>query len=89
MTTTAAIKLDEPTRQRLKSLGQKLDRSPHWIMKKAIEQYLSDQERYWREREEDEARWQEYQTTGHAIPHAEVARWLESLGTDHELPCPK
>jgi predicted transcriptional regulator len=23
------------------------------------------------------------------IPHAKVAAWLDSWGTDHELPCPK
>lgn len=26
---------------------------------------------------------------GRTVPHAKVARWLESWGTDNELPCPK
>jgi predicted transcriptional regulator len=26
---------------------------------------------------------------GRVVPHAEVAKWLESWGTEHELPCPK
>jgi predicted transcriptional regulator len=26
---------------------------------------------------------------GHYVPHARVAAWLASWGTDNELPCPK
>lgn len=26
---------------------------------------------------------------GRTVPHEEVARWLDSWGTDNELPCPK
>jgi hypothetical protein len=40
-------------------------------------------------REEHMRRLQRYRETGHAIPHEEVMAWLESIGTDSELPCPK
>lgn len=26
---------------------------------------------------------------GKFVPHEEVAAWLDSWGTDHELPCPR
>jgi predicted transcriptional regulator len=26
---------------------------------------------------------------GRFVPHAKVVEWLESWGTEHELPCPK
>ncbi|NER30086.1 MAG: hypothetical protein F6J89_21305 [Symploca sp. SIO1C4] len=29
-----------------------------------------------------------YERTEHAIPHAKVREWIESLGTDNPLPCP-
>ena len=32
---------------------------------------------------------QEDYRAGRTVPHAKVARWLDSWGTDHELPCPK
>ena len=85
---STGIKLDEETRNRLQTLGQKIDRSPHWLMKTAIEHYLEEQERYWQEREEDMKRWQDYQLTGDAVPHSEVSEWLASIGTDDERPCP-
>ncbi len=34
--TTLGIKFDEQTRARLKAASAKLDRSPHWFMRKAI-----------------------------------------------------
>ena len=38
---------------------------------------------------ESELRWQCYQQTQQGTAHTHVARWLDSIGTDDELPCPK
>lgn len=38
--TTMGVKLDEQTRNRLKSVSEKLDRTSHWFMKKAILQLI-------------------------------------------------
>jgi hypothetical protein len=38
---------------------------------------------------EDMQRIQSYRKTGHAIAHEEVSAWLQSRGTDDELPCPR
>jgi predicted transcriptional regulator len=32
---------------------------------------------------------EEYRRTGHAIAQEEVQAWVDSLGTDDELPCPQ
>lgn len=32
---------------------------------------------------------EEYRRTGNGIAHAGVQEWVDSLGTDHELPCPQ
>lgn len=40
-------------------------------------------------REEDMRRIQAYRETGHAIAHETVSAWLQSRGTDDELPCPR
>ena len=31
---------------------------------------------------------EEYRRTGKGINHAHIQEWVNSLGTDHELPCP-
>lgn len=89
MASTTGIKLGSELRERLKVLGEKLDRAPHWIMKTAIEQYLSQQEQYWREREEDTRRWEHHLMTGDAVAHERVSVWLESVGTAKEQKCPR
>ncbi|GGP24905.1 trifunctional transcriptional regulator/proline dehydrogenase/L-glutamate gamma-semialdehyde dehydrogenase [Silvimonas amylolytica] len=44
-TTTLGVKLDETTRERLKQAAQKLDRTPHWLIKQAIFNTLEQIER--------------------------------------------
>ena len=39
-TTTLGVKLDEATRERLKQAAQRIDRTPHWLIKQAIFSYL-------------------------------------------------
>lgn len=89
MATTQGIKLDDATKRRLKDLGEKRHRSPHWLMKTAIEDYLNREERYEREREEDEARWEQYQLTGQAVSHEAVSVWLADLAAGKVSKCPR
>ena len=88
-TINTGIKLDATLHTRLKALGSAKERSPHWIMKAAIEQYVEREEAYELEKTEDLARWQGYKLTGDAIAHESVDAWLESWGSDRELPCPR
>ena len=50
MAVTQGIKLDEETRDRLKLLAKIRNRSPHWMMRTAIESYLEREENYERKR---------------------------------------
>jgi predicted transcriptional regulator len=82
------VKLDEDTRERLKTLADARRRSAHWLMKEAISQYLAREEEIeQRNREADEA-WQDYQRTGLHVSHEAMEAWLDSWGTDKEGPCP-
>ncbi|AGY60357.1 CopG family ribbon-helix-helix protein [Gloeobacter kilaueensis] len=83
------VKLDETLHNRLKQLGVLKARTPHWLMRTAIEEYVEREEAYEREKQEDVERWQRYQTLNHAIPHEQVSAWLGSIGTGNEQPCPK
>jgi len=44
-TTTLGVKLDEATRARLKEAARKIDRTPHWVIKQSIYNYLESVER--------------------------------------------
>ncbi|MDP2828672.1 MAG: hypothetical protein Q8O37_08700 [Sulfuricellaceae bacterium] len=88
-TTTLGIKLDEATRERLKSLAQAKDRAPHWVIKTALLEYLEREEAAEHERLEDEARWAHYQAEGQAIEQERVMAWLDQLAEGQRAPCPR
>jgi predicted transcriptional regulator len=79
MNTTTGIKLDEATRTRLKILGGLKERSPHWLMKRAIAEYLDREERHEREKQEDMRRWQRYQDSGTFIADQDMRIHLSTL----------
>ncbi len=89
MAGTLGIKLDEQTQVRLKRLGEQRDRSPHWLMRTAVLEYLDREERYEQEKEEDMARWERYQLTGEAVPHKTVAKWLRDTAKGKTAKCPR
>lgn len=82
MSTTQGIKLDEDTQARLKALAEKRKRSPHWLMRTAIESYLKREEQYEAEKTEDMARWEEYVLTGNAMDQEKVEPWLSDLANN-------
>lgn len=88
MTTSVAVKLDDETRKRLQALGELRDRSPHWLMRAAILEYLDREETCEREKREDQERWERFVLTGEAVAHDAVVEWLDSIGSDAERPCP-
>ena len=77
--TTVGIKLDEETRERLRNLGAEKDRSPHWLMKAAIGEYLDREERRERERREDAERWERYVETGAHLSDDSMSKWMDGL----------
>jgi predicted transcriptional regulator len=89
MTSTIGIKLDEHTKERLKQLGAARSRTPHWLMRNAIQQYLDREEQHEREKREDMERWERFQITGHAVTHDDAATWLRKLADGQDSPCPE
>ena len=74
---TQGVKISGETRDRLRALGQYKDRSTHWMMCKAVEQYLEREERYEREKREDMQRWENYALSGAHITQPEMESWLQ------------
>ena len=54
-------------------------RSPHWLMRRAIDDYLQREEQYEKEKAEDMARGENYLLTGEAIDNKKVKKWLKDL----------
>jgi len=87
--TATSVKLDDDLKGRLKHLAAARRRTPHWIMREAIAEYVEREEK--RQAFYDDARkaWEEYQTTGLHVTGEEVEAWLETWGTDDEKTPPK
>ena len=88
MTKPVGVKLDDELQNRLKALGERYERSPHWLMKKAIAEFVDREEAAEQERQLLLDRWNRYQETGESVSHETVVNWLETWGTDKEGPCP-
>ncbi len=83
-----AIKIDEATRARVKRLADARHRTPHWLMREAITQYVEREEMREALRQDTLKAWDEYRATGLHATAEDVQAWLASWGTDNELPAP-
>lgn len=95
MTTTPAIavrpvtiKIDADTRERVKRLADARQRSPHWLMREAIRQYVDREEKREAFRQSAMRAWDDYQANGAHATQAEADAWLAKLeaGKDAEPP---
>ena len=87
--TTMGVKLDDEIRMRLKTLGARRDRTPHWLMKKAIIDFLDQEEFLDKRNLEADAALQGYQETGQFVSHEKMEEWLDTWGSDKESACPE
>ena len=85
---TVSVKLDVDIRARLESLAESRQRTAHWVMREAIIQYVEREEKREAFRQATITAWNEYQETGLHATATEVDTWLNSWGSDNELPAP-
>lgn len=85
---TVSVKLDQDTRVRIENLAEARHRTPHWVMREAISQYVDREEKREAFRQDAIKAWEEYQETGLHATAGEVDTWLASWGTENELPAP-
>ena len=88
MTSSRAIKLDDEIYDRLKSLGKTYQRSPHWLMKKAITEYVEREEQANSIKQDTLKRLANLEKTGKTIPFELIEPWLDLWGTGKEGECP-
>lgn len=75
----ANVRLTEEIETRLEALSKTRDRTPHYLMKLAIERFLDVEEAIESERKLVLERWKEYELTGEAISSNDMDAWAEEL----------
>ena len=83
-----SIKLSGDERERLKKLASARKRTPHWLAKEAISQFLDQAEAQEKFRQESIDSWETYQRTGESIPGEKITTWLDSWGDEDETEVP-
>ena len=86
--TSKAVKMDDATYDRLKALGSVRQRSPHWLMREAIIQFLEREEEAENRKKDTLARLAQFEKTGESIPFETVEAWLATWGSENEVKCP-
>ncbi|KVD76693.1 CopG family ribbon-helix-helix protein [Burkholderia ubonensis] len=83
-----SIKLDASLQDRVRHLAEQRRRTPHWIMREAIAQYVAREEQRESFKQEAMAAWRDFQATGLHVTHAEMDTYLAKLeaGGDVEPP---
>ncbi len=84
-----SIKIDDELKGRVQHLAGLRKRSPHWIMREAIAQYVEREEARESFKQEAQASWTAYQETGRHLTGQEVRTWLNAWGTEAETELPK
>ena len=84
-----SIKLDDGLKNRIRNLAELRNRSPHWIMREAINNYVNHEQARQNFKQEALASWKTYQETGQHLTGQEVRAWLTTWGTDQEKEIPK
>lgn len=84
-----SVKLDDEMTSRIRRLADLRQRSPHWIMREAIQQYVEREEARESFKQEALASWTAYQETGRHLSGEEVRAWLNGWGGDAETEPPE
>jgi len=86
---TVGVKIDPLMKQRLQKLAKARHRTPHWVMREAIEQYVTREEKREALHQDAMQARQEYEETGQHVTGAEAIAWLETWGTEGEKEAPR
>lgn len=83
-----AIKIDEDTKARVKRLADARQRTPHWLMREAILQYLDREEKRQAFRQDALLAWEAFRATGQHVTADQSDAWLAQLeqGKDVDPP---
>lgn len=84
-----SVRLDEPLKARIRSLADHRRRPMHWLMREAIEQYVTREEQREAFRQEALDAWDHFQSTGLHVTGVEADAWLVELETGNDVEPPQ
>ena len=84
-----SVKIDDELKNRIQHLAEAQHRSAHWIMCKAIRDYVEREEARESFKQEALESWTAYQETGQHLTGQEARDWLTTWGTDRETELPE
>jgi predicted transcriptional regulator len=84
-----AIKIDAETKERVRRLADARHRTPHWLMREAISQYVEREEKRELFRQDAVNAWNAYQATGLHATADEADAWLAKLEAGQDLQPPE
>ena len=87
-TPSTSLKLDPETKERVQRLASARRRTPHWIMREAVEQYVEREERREQLRQDAQAAWAHYLATGLHVTGEEADTWLAKLEAGEDTASP-
>ena len=88
-TSTTSLKLDNELKERVQRLALVRRRSAHWVMREAVEQYVTREEQREKLRQDALAAWNHYQTTGLHATAEEADAWLAKLEAGEDAVAPE
>jgi predicted transcriptional regulator len=86
---TTSVKLDTQVKERVHRLAAARRRSPHWLMREAIEEYVEREEKREQSRQDALNAWAHYQATGLHVTAEDADAWLAKLEAGKVAPPPK
>ena len=86
---TTSLKLDTQVKKRVQRLAAARRRSPHWLMREAIEEYVEREERREQFRQDALSAWAHYQATGLHVTAEDADAWLAKLEVGKSVLPPK
>ena len=83
-----AIKIDEDTKVRVKRLADARQRTPHWLMREAITQYVDREEKREAFRQDTLQAWETFRATGQHATADQADAWLSLLEQGNDVDPP-
>jgi predicted transcriptional regulator len=85
---TTSLKLEQQLKERVQRIAAVRRRSAHWIMREAVEQYVSREEQREQIRQDALAAWAHYEATGLHVTAEEADAWLAKLENGEDAGAP-
>ena len=89
MAASKSVKLGARLVERVERLAAARDRSPHWIMKHAIEEFVEREETEEAFRQRADRALEHYRRTGLHLTNDEVVHWMDKIIAGENPPLPK